>query len=282
MGDPVPAVTEAAATGETAAIFADIRQVLGVEVVNLIWRHLATIDGALPWAWGTLRPLYTDGSVTSEAAALHASLALPASPRIPGDVFTTLGLRPDDMTAIRKVLAAYDHTNAMALVAFLALRARLDGYSPGNAEIAHPEAVATSRIGLPRLLTLTEMQPATARLVGALNGLGTRRPGAVLASMYRHLAHWPPYLSFAWLLLAPLDEDGRLASAIEGVHGAARTRAERLLPRLGRSMAPMPRALVPAISAAIAPFVDDVLAKMVLICAFLRHATDTAMVHNDE
>jgi hypothetical protein len=33
--------------------------------------------------------------------------------------------------------------------------------------------------------------------VTALNGFGTRRPGAVLASMYRHLAHWPSYLSFA-------------------------------------------------------------------------------------
>jgi hypothetical protein len=49
MTNPVPAITEAAATGETAAIFADIRQVLGVDVVNLIWRHLATIEGALPW-----------------------------------------------------------------------------------------------------------------------------------------------------------------------------------------------------------------------------------------
>ena len=50
MSDPVPAITEAAATGGTAAIFADIRQVLSVDVVNLIWRHLATMDGALPWA----------------------------------------------------------------------------------------------------------------------------------------------------------------------------------------------------------------------------------------
>jgi len=51
MSDPVPAITEAGATGEIAAIFADIRHVLGVEVVNLIWRHLATLPGALPWAW---------------------------------------------------------------------------------------------------------------------------------------------------------------------------------------------------------------------------------------
>ena len=38
-----------------AAIFADIRETLGVEVVNLIWRHLATIPGALlKMEWSTL------------------------------------------------------------------------------------------------------------------------------------------------------------------------------------------------------------------------------------
>ena len=55
MSDPVPAITEVAATGETAAILADIRQVLGVDVANLIWRHLATIDDALPRTWRMLR-----------------------------------------------------------------------------------------------------------------------------------------------------------------------------------------------------------------------------------
>jgi hypothetical protein len=47
MSDPVPAVTEAVATGEIADIFADIRHVHQVAVVNLIWRHLATFPGAL-------------------------------------------------------------------------------------------------------------------------------------------------------------------------------------------------------------------------------------------
>ena len=47
MADPFPAIAEAAATGETAELFADIRATVGVRVVNLVWRHLATIDGAL-------------------------------------------------------------------------------------------------------------------------------------------------------------------------------------------------------------------------------------------
>jgi hypothetical protein len=55
--------------------------------------------------------------------------------------------------------------------------------------------------------TIAREVHAERRRLTALNGFGTRRPGAVLASMYRHLAHWPTYLSFAWLLLAPLDGD---------------------------------------------------------------------------
>jgi hypothetical protein len=271
MSDPVPAITEAAATGETAAIFADIRQVLGVDVVNLIWRHLATIEGALPWAWGTLRPLYADGSVISEATALHKELILPPMPSIPAELFTGLGLRPDDLAAIRGVLAAYDHTNAMAVVALTALRARLDGRTPRDSAAAEPASVAAAaRIGLPKLLDLTDMPTETATLVTALNGLGTRRPGAVLASMYRHLAHWPSYLSFAWLLLAPLDSDGRLASAIQQAERAASVRADRLLVRLAGSPPP---AQAVAITSAIEPFAGGVIVKMLVICAFLRRVT---------
>ena len=132
------------------------------------------------------------------------------------------------------------------------------------------------------MLDLNEMQPATATLVAALNGLGTRRSGAVLASMYRHLAHWPSYLAFAWLLLAPLDGDGRLATAIDGAHRAARTRADRLLARPGDLAASISPPLSAAIRTAIAPFADDVLAKMVVVCAILRHATESAIAHDDD
>jgi hypothetical protein len=226
----------------------------------------------LPWAWGTLRPLYADGSVIGEAMALHKALALPPMPAIRAEVFAGLGLRPEDLAAIRGVLAAYDHTNAMAAVALTALRARLDGRTPHDSAAAEPAPeTAAVRIGLPKLLDLTDMQAETATLVTELNGFGTRRPGAVLASMYRHLAHWPSYLSFAWLLLAPLDSDGRLATAIQQAQRAASVRADRLLVRLAAS--PPPPAQAAAISTAIEPFAGDVIVKMLVICVFLRRVT---------
>jgi hypothetical protein len=274
MSDPVPAITEAAATGETAAIFADIRAVLGVDVVNLIWRHLATIEGALPWTWQALRPLYVDGSIATQASGLRQEMALPAMPSIPAHLFAGLGLDPDDMLTIRRVLSAYDHTNAMAVLALTALRAWLDGRVPRDATAASATPMAGApRIPLPKLLDLSEMSPDTAALVTELNSLGTRRPGAVLASMYRHLAHWPSYLSFAWLLLAPLDKDGRLAAAIEQAQGAVLVRTDRLLVRLTEAATLPSSALASRISAAIEPFAGDVIVKMLVICAFLRRVT---------
>jgi hypothetical protein len=56
----------------------------------------------------------------------------------------------------------------------------------------------------------------------------------------------------------------------------AQTRANRLLVRLGDSATPPSPALRTAISAALEPFVGDVIAKMVVICAFLRQATEGA------
>ncbi len=77
MSDPVPAVSEAGATGDIADIFADIRHVYQVGVVNLIWRHLATFPGALPWVWQLVKPVYVDGTIEREAAGLRASIAFP-------------------------------------------------------------------------------------------------------------------------------------------------------------------------------------------------------------
>ena len=133
MSDPVPAIAEASAAGVIAELFADIRRVLGVEVVNLIWRHLATIPDALPWAWGMLRPLYADGTIAAEAQALHGRLALPRLPPLPADLLAAIGLGSDEIASIRNILAAYDRTNAMALVALSALLCRLEG-QPATSE----------------------------------------------------------------------------------------------------------------------------------------------------
>jgi hypothetical protein len=269
MEDPVPAVAEADAEGETAAIFADIRAALGVGVVNLIWRHLATIPGALPWAWGALGPRYRDGSLARAAAGLRAG-APPGLPAWPEEALAATGLSRADRAAIAEVLAAYARTNKLALVALSALT------RPGVGEGVAGEGVPTQpppgpALKLPPLPQA--LAPEVAALVGRLNELGATRPDAVLATMYRHLTHWPPYLALAWTLLAPAAADGRLAAAIAD----CRSRASRLAASLpGLRPPPPPRGTEDAVADALERFAGEVLPRMVVVCVALRDATPAA------
>lgn len=250
MSDPVPAVREAEASGEVAALFADIRAVYAVSNVNLIWRHLATLPQGLALVWGVVRPLYVSGIVAREADALKAAVRLPA-----------LGAAPSVPPAVRDVLDNYDRTNRMALVALAAASAALAGEGR-NAPALGSVWRAMPAPGLPALLDLAAMDAATAARVMRINRIGATEPEPVLASMYRHLAHWPAYLAWAETALAGADG---LASAIAACGAAVRGQAAAIAPA-------MPAIARPDIQRAIARFTGEVLPRMAVICAMLRAA----------
>src|SRR6266481_7461462 len=92
MRESVPSILEANASGETAEIYADIRATLGTSVVNLIWRNLATMPGALQWAWSAVRPLYL-GPAAAHAEAVRRTLRLPVVPGLSSDALAAAGDR---------------------------------------------------------------------------------------------------------------------------------------------------------------------------------------------
>ena len=268
-GDPVPAITEAAAGGETAAIFADLRATLGVNVVNLIWRHLATFPGALPWAWTTLKPVYVSGQVGVEARWLKSGLALPELPGWPCSALQFAGIDAAGEASIRRILVSYDRSNALNLAALSGLVRRIDG-APVEAQA---DGVALDRAqeaavqgALPRLLALDEVGADTADLVRRINLLGDRSQGRILASMYRHLAHWPGFLALGYAHLAPLAADGRLDKTISqgialGDRAGARLQA-------GMTMLPPPDSVAGIRPAAI-DFIQHAIGKMVPVAGLL-------------
>lgn len=267
-GDPVPAIGEAAASGEIAALFADIRATLGVSVVNLVWRHLATMPGALPWVWTSVRPLYGAGILDDAAAAFRREMALPSVPAMPGAVLAAAGLSDSNRAGIGAVLASYDHSNTINLLALGAfLRQPQGGPATGR-----PEPAQAMSEALPKLLTFQDMAPATAALVQTLNLLGERDEGRIVASMWRHLSHWPPFLALAWALLAPLHQAGSLNRAILDNLDRTGPLRDRLAGQLGRAEAPAPAIQAQAL-AAVRTFVDHPIGKMVTTCRILRQAT---------
>jgi hypothetical protein len=208
---------------------------------------------------------------------LRASIALPDLPVFPAAAFAAAGLSERDIEQIRVVLAAYDRTNAMALIALSAVDCKIAG-TQGEADCAfggriEVPASLQAELELPPLLNLAEMSPEAAKLVVTMNRLGAQRDDSILASMYRHLAHWPPYLALAWTLMAPLDADSRLDDAISDTLAKARESGRRVVRRLPTPSLTIANAVRAEISRALDRFTSDVIAKMVVIGALLRRAT---------
>jgi hypothetical protein len=264
--ESVPAVLESEATGEIAAIYADIRSTLGTSVVNLVWRNLATLPGALPWTWSMARPLYL-GPAAGHAEAVRRNLLLPTLPRISAETLTAVGLNRNDIAQIRLILDSYHHTNALALVVLSALLEHVD---PSITEQAQSEAAAPSaRTDLPPLPAMAALPPAVQTMIAAVNGYGEDDAPFLIASMYRHLAYWPPFLALISNRLAILHADQSLI---------ALTRRARALGRAhGRALSQHVPSLPPppSLQAALAScrlFVEHPIARMTGICALIRAA----------
>ena len=191
MGDPVAAVAEHEATGEVAAIFADIRTTLGIPVVNLIWRHLATIDGGLDWAWQSAKPIYQSGHAERSADGLIARLPVPMPPALAPGALASAGVGDTDLATVRAIAAAYNRGNGLNLLALGALVTPPAGPMPAAAPVVGGDVAAS----IPRVLSQPDVAPHVWTLVTSLNRLGGRPNEPILATLYRHLAYWPGLLA---------------------------------------------------------------------------------------
>jgi hypothetical protein len=266
--ESVPSVLEADARGEIADIYADIRKVLGTSVVNLIWRNLATMPGALQWTWSTVRPLYL-GDAPRHAEAVRQTIALPDWPGFSTDTLLAAGVDETERALIRDVLDSYQYTNALALVVLSALLAH---YEPRPADAVEPADTAPKPSGtkIPELPPIDALDPEVAALVGELNSFGEDTEPQLIASMYRHLAYWPAYLALVRTMLAPLQRQGRLNALTLSTRALGHAHGAMLAAQLKPS-AP-PDTLKGAL-ASCRRFVEHPIARMTGLCALIRRAT---------
>lgn len=261
MSDRFPAVAEAAAAGEIADLFADIRATVGVRVVNLVWRHLATLDGALPWAWAAVRPLYLHGMADAAVVGFRQGMTLPRLEALAGE-------QPASVDA---VLASYDHSNTINLFALGALVAWLHGEVAMQGTPEQGPRLPVPDVILPKLALEEDVTPETWTRVLRLNRFGDQPQPLILASMYRHLAHAPSFLAQIEGVLTPLEADGSLRRAIEANRADARARASVLARAIS---AGQPRSAA-EIERGVSAFVDHAIGKMVTICRAIRAARGT-------
>ncbi|TAJ35410.1 MAG: hypothetical protein EPO55_25605 [Reyranella sp.] len=263
MNDPFPAIAEASATGETADLFADIRATVGVRVVNLVWRHLAMLDGALPWAWAAVKPLYLDGLAEQAAQRFRETMIVPKLASLAGDA----------PASVDAVLASYDHSNTINLFALGALVSWLGGEAGGAPPLPLGLRLKAPDVVLPVLASEADVTPETWALVRRLNRFGDTAQPLILASMYRHLAHAPAFLRRVEAALVPVQADGSLDRAI----AANRTVAHEAAKHLAQSISTQRPPLADKIETSVSAFIDHAIGKMVTICRAIRVARGTPL-----
>ena len=221
----LPEIREGEASPEIALIYADIRRCMRLPLVNLIYRHFATLPGVLPQIWGLVRAMILSGEL--ETALLRMYRDLPIPQLTPFDESTIGRLDHLDQATIRRVLQAYNRGNGLNLNALTAINLGHRQQRLGIPEIA--EAVPDFEAPpLPRLLRLAELDRKTANQLAHIALLHDGGPG-VVPSLYLHLAHWPEFLAATCSRIEPLLNDGSIERARRAAVDIARAKAERLL-----------------------------------------------------
>jgi hypothetical protein len=221
--DSIPAISEQDATGEIAALYEDLRVSLGVPFVNLIWRHLATIPGGLAWVWTLTKPLYVSGELDRISTETAARLVFPSLSRLPDFIWESAAISGKDRLTIAALIESYNHANGVNFLALtIAVSVLRDGLPATTAKSPATSRLHSSSPPLPPLPGLSDLPPHVLALVRQLDQFGRLGQSDAVASLYRHLAHWPAFLALAYTALEPLHGRGELAKAQEGVIASSR------------------------------------------------------------
>ncbi len=263
--DTLPAVSESGATGEIAELYADIRETLNVTAINYVWRHIATIDGGLRWAWEASKPMFVSGMVETECEHLLAELSLPELPVFPDTTLSLVGVNRDDRAVIAAILDTYNRGNMLNMMSLLALLAEPVKPPAGNRV---RKELPSTEISLPPFPEVADLTDEVSKQVLLLNGFGAKPgPNRIVASIYKHVALWPGYLSLTWAQFIGMHNDGSLLRLIEETQQKARLNSSYIASELG----PRPAGTVSdKVRSAVAEFTDTAIARMIPIGQMMR------------
>ena len=221
-GPYLPEVTENDAEGSIADVYADIRRVLGLPVVNLVYRHLAVEPARLASAWQALRPNLTSRAADDAARQLIGLAALPSVGPLSSAALVAIGMNADRARLARATLDAYARANSCNL---LGMHTLLDG-CPGTLEREHALEPPPALPILP-MARLDTLPASTLELLGEMSValVGGKQP-VLVPSLLRHFATDPALLALIWTTLHPAT--AQLAARGDAVAARARVLAAGL------------------------------------------------------
>jgi len=275
-GQLITEVLEKDASGEIAHIYAEIRRLWGVPNVTTIVRHVASVPGALEWYWSIIGPANECGDFQEAALEMVDTLATEPMRPLPELALRAMGVDASAERQLQDVYAAYDRNNRPNLLFVCVLRQLLRGaLTDGTYEGAGTEWIPPAEApSLVRMVQADEMAPDLLALAQAIGSWGFPEGTAFLPGVYRHLANWPAYLSYAGAQIWPYLESGEILKAGTDIANDAAVAADAFIERLpsaGVGLAP-PEAEQAEHMLAVLDSLTQKVPEMIVICKLLGDA----------
>jgi hypothetical protein len=219
LSEVLPELQERDATGEMAAIYAEIRRLWGVPYVSSLQRHLATRPGWLEWTWAALAPAFTSGRAQAAAWRAAEGAGVPRLPAVSRDALRVWGVDETGEATIRATCASFVRVSPVNLVLSGLLRRLLTGETPaGSAAPAAPWTPPPALGHLPPLVEPGALKPAERAVLATLGTTVGSQP--FVPGLYRMLAGWPGYLAHVATVLQPHLRDEATGAACRRVLAA--------------------------------------------------------------
>ena len=212
--DPVTAIDEYKASGETAKIFSDIRNTMGIPLITSIWRGLAGMNNNLPKVWRLAKPIYKSGKPEKALFEMVEKLNLPIPKLLKSITIERTNLNNEDIINIKQIIKVYNRSNGMNLMALSALV--MINFNP--IEEKNVKSKYSLDGNFPKLMTKDNITSNTWNIIRKVNAFGS--PGGInsqVATLWRHLAYWPSFLSLVHDELKPLQTAGVIEETLEAV-----------------------------------------------------------------
>jgi hypothetical protein len=223
-------LSEASATGRIAEIYDEIRRFSGVPYVSSLQRYLATLPGALQWAWDAVRPAMASGIIPETGWRLAKNVRL--SPAVPVSAATLRdwGVDTAGLTAIRNIAANFVRVSPVNLMTGACLTHLLNGAPPSGPGFPDHWTPPPMLRPMPGNADPNELPPAQHDV---LMRFATRVDGKpFIPALYRQIAHWPAVLAWLAAELAPRFAAPETADARAAFRAAARHAAPDIVARL--------------------------------------------------
>jgi hypothetical protein len=207
-------ISEQDATGDIAAIFAEVRLLWGVPYVSAIHRHLATRPGVLEWAWAAVGPSFRDGRAQEAGWRCADGLALRPLAPISQHALGVWGLDAAAVATARAVCDGFVRVAPVNMMFAGLVKALLEGAAPGGGPARTAPWPPPEPLPVPPPMVAPEALDDAGR--GVLMQFASKSDGRLFVpGLYRMLARWPGMLAHLATVLGPRLDDAEMRAACD-------------------------------------------------------------------